>query len=109
MAGLDRETGAVIDGWDHVWQSINVILATPRWSRVMRREFGSDLHELIGKPMTPPIILAVYTATAVALARWEPRFRLTGIEMLHGDGDGTLGLKLYGTYSGKDYNGVVIV
>ncbi|WP_421998212.1 GPW/gp25 family protein [Roseovarius confluentis] len=100
MTGVNRETGTPAGGWDHVRQSINVILTTPIGSRVMRREFGSHVYDLIGRPMTQANIVAVYAATALAIARWEPRFQLTGCEIIEASSDGALSLAIYGIYNG---------
>lgn len=107
MVGIDRETGKAIEGWPHVLQSIKVILTTPIGSRVMRREFGSFLYDLIGRPMTSENILAVYAATALAIAQWEPRFSLTGCEIDLGSSGGLLGLTIHGTYEGDQVSGQV--
>ncbi|UWR36151.1 GPW/gp25 family protein [Sulfitobacter sp. W074] len=100
MTGVSRETGQPLDGWDHVRQSIAVILTTPIGSRVMRREFGSHLYKLIGRPMTKANILTVYAATALAISRWEPRFTLTGCELIQGKSNGVLSIAIYGIYNG---------
>jgi len=77
MTGLNRHTGAALGGLDHVRQSITDILTTPIGSRVMRREYGSDVPRLIDRPMGPATALDIQAAVADALYRWEPRFRLT--------------------------------
>lgn len=100
MATIDRNTGQQIDGWDEVVQSIAVIITTPIGSRVMRREFGSEVMDLIDRPMTDSVILATYAATAQAIARWETRFELTGVALRQADVDGTVSLELWGTYEG---------
>ena len=101
MAGIDGKTNRPLEGWDHVRQSITVILTTPIGSRVMRREFGSHLYDLIGRPMTQRNILAVYAASALAISRWEPRFTLTGCEIVKGGADGIMSLAIFGTYNGN--------
>lgn len=106
---LDRETLLPIDEWAHVVQSIGMILTTPRQTRVMRRDFGSSLHDLIGRPMTAQIVLAVYAATAVAIAQWEPRFRLTGVEMSGGAADGRLSVTVHGVWRGDQVSGEVLL
>ena len=98
--GLDAETGATLSGWPHVVQSIRDILTTPIGSRVMRREYGSELPLLVDRPMTQRVILAVYAATAIAIARWEDRFELTGVEMREGGAEGRLSLAIYGRFEG---------
>lgn len=79
MIGMDRATGAELAGRNHLAQSVADILTTPIGSRVMRRDYGSALFELIDQPMTPVGKLRMYAATAMALARWEPRIRLTRV------------------------------
>lgn len=106
---LDRETLRPIGEWEHVLQSIGMILTTPLRSRVMRREFGSDLSELIGRPMTPQIVMGVYAASALAIAQWEPRFALTGVEMNAASADGRLSLTVYGVFQGDQVSGRVVL
>ena len=81
MIGMSRETGTALDGNAHLAQSIGDILSTPVGSRVMRRDYGSDLPDLIDRPLNGETLVDVYAATADALARWEPRLRLTRVSI----------------------------
>lgn len=81
MIGSAASSGAILAGDDHVRQSIERILATPIGTRVMRRDFGSHLHALIGRPLTPQLVGQVYAATALALLRWEPRRSLRRVAL----------------------------
>ncbi|MEM5542935.1 GPW/gp25 family protein [Sulfitobacter sp. AS92] len=76
MIGMNASTGAPLDGIDHLRQSITDILTTPIGSRVMRRDYGSRLYDLIDAPINRSTVLDAYTAVAEALNRWEPRIRL---------------------------------
>ena len=76
MKGTSASTGKPLSGIDHLRQSIRDILTTPIGSRVMRREYGSRLYQLIDAPINRSVLLEIYAATAEALNRWEPRFRL---------------------------------
>lgn len=76
MNGTSATTGKPLSGIDHLRQSIQDILTTPIGSRVMRRDYGSRLYQLVDAPMNRSTLLDIYAATAEALARWEPRFRL---------------------------------
>ena len=76
MQGTSALTGKPLGGIDHLRQSIRDILTTPIGSRVMRRDYGSDLFKLIDAPMNRATLLKIYTATAAAIAKWEPRFKL---------------------------------
>lgn len=104
---MDRWTGAPLSGWPDVLQSIAVILTTPVGSRVMRRDFGSELPDLIDRPMTSEVMLAIYAATAGALARWEPRFRLTGVRLAEASARGRVALDLRGEHAGRTVDGQV--
>ncbi len=82
MSGLGRHTGRAVTGDAHLAQSIAVILTTPIGSRVMRRDFGSDLPQLIDQPITPETLVDLYQATAEALDTWEPRLSLRRVSLL---------------------------
>lgn len=103
--GVSAASGAVLTGWAHVQQSISKILTTPIGSRVMRRDFGSDLPDLVDKKMIQRNVLAVYSAAATAIARWEPRFRMRGGAVSRADSDGVLALTIYGTYFPRGHVG----
>lgn len=81
MRGMSRTTGGPIGGDDHLRQSLQDILTTPIGSRVMRRDYGSDLPDLIDAPLNPRTRLRLFAATALAILRWEPRIALTGIAL----------------------------
>ena len=51
MIGLDRRTGQLISGLDHLRQSIEDILSTPLGSRRMRPEYGSKLRRFLALPV----------------------------------------------------------
>lgn len=76
MAGIDRRTGKLISGFDHVVQSLSVIFRTRIGSRVLRRLFGSEIPGLLGKNIVPSTFLRFATAVHVAVELWEPRFRV---------------------------------
>ena len=74
--GISENGLQPLSDWRHVEQSIRKILMTPLGSRVMLREFGSELWDLVDQKMTQANILKIYSAAAVAIHRWEPRFRM---------------------------------
>jgi len=82
MSGMSRHTGQPVNEADHLRQSIVDILTTPIGSRVMRRDYGSDLPDLIDKPMTPALKLDIFTATVKALTKWEPRLEIQRVFVL---------------------------
>ncbi|SFT96134.1 GPW/gp25 family protein [Halomonas saccharevitans] len=79
MTGMNASSGRALAGLEHIRQSVRDILTTPLGSRVMRRDYGSLLPELIDQPLTDALMLQVYAATAMALIRWEPRLRVTAV------------------------------
>ncbi|KVE36755.1 GPW/gp25 family protein, partial [Burkholderia sp. TSV86] len=80
MDGTSASDGKPRAGIAHLRQSIIDILTTPVGSRVMRRDYGSRLYQLVDAPLNAETIVDLYAATAEALAAWEPRFRLTQVK-----------------------------
>lgn len=96
MTGLNRQTGRALDDSDnaHLRQSIADILTTPKGSRVMRREYGSDLPDLIDQPLNGATRLRIFAATAMAVLRWERRVRLRRVRLEASGPDGAARLSL---------------
>jgi len=88
MAGMCRETGRRLSGWDHIRQSLDVIFTTRVGTRVERRSFGSVAPELQDKPATDDTILDHYVAIAEAIDQFEPRVELQGFELVQANADG---------------------
>ena len=76
---MHRATGRAIDLPEHIAQSVADIVTTPLGSRVMRRDYGSLLPELIDQPLNGATLLKAYAATVLALLKWEPRLRITRV------------------------------
>jgi uncharacterized protein len=104
-AGMDRETGRLLEGWEHCAQSIGVILTTRVGWRVMRRAFGSELRALQDRNPDPATMLSVFSSIASALRRWEPGFRLTRIVPDRIGADGVTVLTLAGTFYPRGHLG----
>ena len=81
MKGMSQTTGTSLSGIDHLRQSIVDILTTPVGSRVMRRNYGSRLYQLVDEPINRVLLVEIYTAVAEALGHWEPRFKLTRVQV----------------------------
>lgn len=97
MNGIDSQTGKQLSGIDHLHQSLRDILATPVGTRVMRRDYGSRLYQLVDAPLNRSTILQLYAATAEAIRQWEPRFKLTRVRIASADVGAVL-LDLTGNY-----------
>ena len=77
--GLNRHDGQLLTGMAHIMQSIEDILTTPKQSRVMRPEYGSDVFKLIDRPINPAWLVDLYYEAVVSIHRWEPRVRVRRI------------------------------
>lgn len=71
--GIDAENGKALSGISHLQQSIRDILTTRVGTRVMRREYGSDLPNLVDNPLNDATKLDLFAEVAIALQKWEPR------------------------------------
>jgi phage baseplate assembly protein W len=78
---MSRITGKDIYDTEHLMQSIVDILTTPKGSRVMRREYGSNLYKLLDKNITHSLITDLYAETLVALSIWEPRIKVSQVSL----------------------------
>lgn len=87
--GMNVATGRAVSDLEHIRQSWRDILTTQIGSRVMRRNYGSQVPELIDQPMNGVTRLRVMSAAVAALVRWEPRTRITAARLEIG-ADGSL-------------------
>lgn len=94
MTGMNRLTGKPLSGLEHIAQSIRTIVTTPLRSRVMRRTFGSELPRLIDAPLNNHTRALMCAACAGAIAKWEPRIKLTRVRLSDPDASGSLTLIL---------------
>lgn len=97
MIGMNRINGYSISDGAQLSQSIADILTTPIGTRVMRRDYGSPLADLIDWPLNNATRLQAYAASAMALMRWEPRIRLSQIQLSLGAVAGQAILDIEGT------------
>lgn len=98
MNGIDAHTGRALDGIGHLRQSVRDILTTPIGSRVMRRDYGSRLFELIDAPLNRATIMQITAATIEALARWEARIAVERVRVTSA-APGRVSLDIEGTYT----------
>lgn len=89
MNGVNCRTGKRLSGVAHLRQSVSDILNTPVGSRVLVRDYGSDLFELLDSPRDDLLRLRIIAATATALARWEPRLKVSKVIVTFVDITGT--------------------
>lgn len=95
---MDAATGGPLDGPEHLRQSIRDVLTTRIGTRVMRREYGSRVPDLVDAPMNEGLRVRIAAAGIEALARWEPRYRVRRLAVRGGGDDGRLVVDLDGEY-----------
>lgn len=101
--GINKTSGREVIDLDHVRQSVADILTTPVGTRVMRRDYGSQIFELVDQPYSGALRLKLMAATVMALLRWEPRVIIERMELSHREG-GAFYLDLAGrTASGEAF------
>lgn len=103
--GFKQSDGNTLEGFDHVRQSLQVIFTTPLRTRVMRREFGCELFDLIDRPMTDKVILAIYASVVSACSLWEPRYEITQCTYTNVAATGVVELSLVGNYFPRGHLG----
>ena len=77
---MNIDDGKDISEINHLKQSISDILTTPIGSRVMRRDYGSNLFNKIDRPINGELIAEIYLDIVESLFTWEPRFELEQVD-----------------------------
>ncbi len=96
--GLNAATGGTITGWDHVVQSLQDIFYTRFGSRIMREWYGSFVPNILGRLITPQEVTPFFVAVTSAIEQWEPRYRITQIQVVKVTREGALHFFLTGEY-----------
>lgn len=95
---LDRVTGEVISGWQHVEQCIGDFLTTFFGERVMREWYGSIVPPLMGENLTVDTIVRFFAAVTSAIDQWEPRFKIAKITPISVNRSGEFHVRIEGDY-----------
>lgn len=67
---------------ERINQSLFLIFETPKGSRLMMPEFGSDLRKYRFDPLDKILMERIRYTITEDIKRWEPRISLTSIEFL---------------------------
>lgn len=79
---IDNEGGVAISQYEEkVKESITIILSTAKGERVMRPEFGCDIHEFPFSIINTSTLTMIKSAVKEALVLWEPRIEIIDIEV----------------------------
>ncbi|MCG5907041.1 GPW/gp25 family protein [Acinetobacter baumannii] len=77
---INKNNGQTLETEEQsIQQSIHDIVSTPIGSRIMRREYGSLIPDLIDQPINDILILKCYSAIYTAILRWEDRINVSQI------------------------------
>lgn len=93
---LDSRGGiAMAEDEEKIKQSIQIILSTAKGERVMRPDFGCDIHEYVFASMDRTTCTMIESAVREAIVMWEPRVEVESVQVTpdrHGDGILEIGL-----------------
>lgn len=84
LAPIDDGRLAVAEGPEKVRQSIAIILETEPGERIMLPAFGCGLRRFLMQPNTTATRAQIQRTVENALLQWEPRIRVTRIDVLPG-------------------------
>ncbi len=78
---LDRRRGVAMSQFEeNIEESILIILGTALGERVMRPEFGCEVHDLVFAPNNSNTHGLVIYYVKEALAKWEPRIQALNVD-----------------------------
>ena len=83
---LDGDGGMVrVAGDERVRQSIHLILATAPGERLLRPQFGCEIHDLVFAPRHAETAGLAAAHVREALELWEPRIEVLDVRVEEGD------------------------
>ena len=82
--GMDRKTGKILVGWEHVVQSMEMLFATRYHERILRQWVGSFVPHLLGQNITELTVTRFWWAIISAIDLWEPNYRIKDIALRAG-------------------------
>lgn len=94
---MSRTNGHQLSEMDHIKQSITDILTTPIGSRIMRRDYGSMIADLIDQPKSEVLVLKLFSAIYTAITKWENRVSIEYIKVVDAS-NGSLVIDLEAIY-----------
>jgi len=100
---LDSKEVALVRGEEDIRQSLHILLTTEQGERLMREEFGCDLHRVLFDRLDTTTETYVQDLVETALLYYEPRIALEEVHLLPMQNDGN-GLTLELTYTIKATN-----
>jgi len=85
---------AMVSGEEAVHQSIRIILSTAKGERVMRPDFGCDIHEFVFETTDRTTCTMIESSVREALVQWEPRIEVQSVRVTADETAGRLRIAL---------------
>jgi phage baseplate assembly protein W len=64
----------------NIERSVRIILGTAKGERVMRPEFGCEIHDQVFSSLSPATLNRIEESVRSALVRWEPRIDVEDVD-----------------------------
>lgn len=77
----DRNKLALVQGDDAIRRSLYLIIYTVPGERVMRPDFGCQIHELVFDPANDQTAVTAARYVREAIERWEQRIDVTAVDV----------------------------
>ncbi|ELY91715.1 GPW/gp25 family protein [Natrialba hulunbeirensis JCM 10989] len=65
---------------DDIQEAIRIILGTAKGERIMRPEFGCEIHDHVYSAASPATLNLIESSVREALVRWEPRIDIVDVD-----------------------------
>lgn len=102
---MSRQIGSNMTEQEHIRQSIADIIPTPLGSRVMRRNYGTQLADLLDQPISEGLYLKCYSTIYSGILQWEPRIQVSQISIAElKSGQMIIDLECAMTKTGQQFN-----
>lgn len=75
-----RGSVRTVDAEDDIRDAIRLILGTAKGERVMRPEFGCEIHDHVFSAATPATLNLIESSVREALVRWESRIDIEAVD-----------------------------
>lgn len=72
---------------DDIEEAIRIILGTAKGERIMRPEFGCDIHDQVFASINPTTLNVIESSVEESLVRWEPRIDVESVHATQADGE----------------------
>jgi len=83
---------SMVSDLEDIKESITILLSTILGERVMRHDFGANLHELVFENMNLTSKTIATSTIKTALVLYEPRVKVNSVELEEGVNDSLQGL-----------------